>query len=157
MAAKQNLDDTDKKILEILQENGRITNLHLSNMIGLSPAPTLERVRKLEKAGIIKSYHAQVDSEKLGFGLNVIIKVTLQRQKDNAIAKFTEQILDIEEIIECVQLTGDYDYELRVMVKDIHALDKLINEKMSKIEEIGNMRSNVILSTVKRSNKVPSF
>lgn len=150
-----NLDETDKKILSILQQNGRITNLQLSSEIGLSPAPTLERVRKLEKSGIIASYHAEVSAQRLGLGLKVIIQVSLIRQIENAMQKFVDQIKEIDEIIECAQVTGDYDYYLKVMVKDIAEFDKLVNGKLSKIEEIGQMRSSVILSTVKDSKMIP--
>lgn len=155
MATEHNIDSIDKKILDVLQENGRITNLHLSNLIGLSPAPTLERVRKLEKAKILKSYHAEVDASKLGYDLNVTIQVTLARQIDNAMQKFTSDIQVIDEVIECVQVTGDFDYLLRVIVKDVRGLDVLINEKLSKIEVIGQLKTNVILSTIKSSKKIP--
>lgn len=149
------IDTIDRKILRILQEEGRITNLQLSENIGLSAAPTLERVRKLERAGIIKSYHARVDASKLGFGLKVIIQVSLIRQIDNAMQKFVDQIRDIEEVVECAQVTGDYDYYLKVVVKDIAEYDELVNTKLSKIEEIGQMRSSVLLSTVKESTVIP--
>lgn len=155
MATEHNIDAIDKKILDVLQENGRITNLHLSNLIGLSPAPTLERVRKLEKAKILKSYHAEVDASKLGYDLNVTIQVTLARQIDNAMQKFTSDIQKIDEVTECVQVTGDFDYLLRVVVKDVRGLDMLINEKLSKIEVIGQLKTNVILSTIKSSKKIP--
>ncbi len=155
MATEYSIDSIDKKILDVLQENGRITNLHLSNLIGLSPAPTLERVRKLEKAKILKSYHAEVDATKLGYDLSVSIQVTLARQIENAMQKFSSQIQQIEEVVECVQVTGDYDYLLRVIVKDVRGLDVLINEKISRIEVIGQLKSNVILSTIKSSKKVP--
>jgi Lrp/AsnC family leucine-responsive transcriptional regulator len=149
------IDAIDRKILRILQEEGRITNLQLSEHIGLSAAPTLERVRKLERAGIIQSYHARVDASKLGFGLKVIIQVSLIRQIDNAMQKFVDQIRDIEEVVECAQVTGDYDYYLKVVVKDIAEYDELVNTKLSKIEEIGQMRSSVLLSTIKESTVIP--
>lgn len=154
MADQHTIDEIDKKILDVLQENGRITNLHLSNLIGLSPAPTLERVRKLEKAKILKSYHAEVDASKLGFGLNVSIQVTLARQIENAMQKFSSKIQEIDEVIECVQVTGDFDYLLRVVVKDVSDLDALINQKISKIEVIGTLKTSVILSTVKSTKKI---
>lgn len=155
MATEYVIDAIDRKILGVLQENGRITNLHLSNLIGLSPAPTLERVRKLEKAKVLKSYHAEVDAAKLGFDLNVSIQVTLARQIENAMHKFSSQIQQIEEVVECVQVTGDFDYLLRVVVKDVRGLDVLINEKISRIEVIGQLKTNVILSTIKSSKKIP--
>ena len=109
----------------------------------------------MEKAKILKSYHAEIDSSKLGFGLNVTIQVTLSRQIENAMQKFASQIQLIDEIIECVQVTGDYDYLLRVVVKDVRSLDLLINTKLSKIEVIGQLKSSVILSTIKSTKKIP--
>ena len=98
MAVK--IDKTDLKILKILQKEGRITNLQLSNQVGLSPAPTLERVRKLEKQGIIDSYHANVNADKMGMGIMAIIQVSLVRQIDNALQNFKHQIMEIDEIVE---------------------------------------------------------
>ncbi|MBL4653236.1 MAG: Lrp/AsnC family transcriptional regulator [Flavobacteriales bacterium] len=153
MAVK--IDKTDLKILKMLQEDGRITNLQLSNEVNLSPAPTLERVRKLEKHGIIKSYHADVDEDKMGMGIKAIIQVSLVRQLDNALQNFKKQIMEIDEVVECLQVTGAFDYQLRVIVKDIPAFDKLITEQLSKVEEIGQMQTYVVLSTVKKSNVLP--
>ena len=149
------LDSIDKKILRILQKNGRITNLQLSKEIDLSPAPTLERVRKLEKAEYIDGYEARINHEKMGFGLQVIIQVSLVRQIENAMQKFIHQINEIDEIVECYQLTGDFDYILKVMVKDIKEFDKVVNTKLSHIEEIGQMRSSVVLSNLKHSARIP--
>ena len=148
MAVK--IDKTDLKILKMLQEDGRITNLQLSSEIGLSPAPTLERVRKLEKHRIIESYHANVSADKMGMGIKAIIQVSLVRQLDNALQNFKRQIMEIDEVVECLQVTGAFDYQLRVVVKDIPAFDKLITERLSKVEEIGQMQTYVVLSTVKK-------
>lgn len=148
-------DKIDLKILKILQENAKITNLQLSAEIGLSPAPTLERVKKLENAKLIKSYHAALDEEALGIGIKAFIQVSLTRQINNAIHNFKQQIMEIDEIIECYQVTGTADYQLKLMVKDIAAFEQLIEEKLSKIEEIGQMQTMVILSTVKDTKLIP--
>ena len=153
MAVK--IDKTDLKILKILQEDGRITNLQLSNQVGLSPAPTLERVRKLERHEIIDSYHADVNADRMGMGIKAIIQVSLVRQLDNALQNFKRQIMEIDEVVECVQVTGAFDYQLRIVVKDIPAFDALISERLSKVEEIGQMQTSVVLSTVKKSNVLP--
>ncbi len=153
--SKNKLDSTDLQILKKLQENGKITNLQLSEEIGLSPAPTLERVRKLEKSGIITGYHATVDETTLGMGIMAFIQLSLGRQVDNFISNFSEQIADIEEIVECYQVTGTCDFLLKVMVKDIPAFEHLISNKLSKIEEIGNMQTMVILGQPKNTKVVP--
>lgn len=151
----EKIDAIDVKILRILQERGRVTNLQLSNEIGLSPAPTLERVRKLEKRDYISSYHANVNHEKLGVGLQAFIEVSLARQRENAIHNFITAVMSIEEIVECYQVTGEFDYQLKVMTQDIAAFDQLITERLSTIEEIGHMQSYIILSTIKNSRSVP--
>lgn len=150
-----NLDKIDLMILKLLQENGRKTNVQLSNEIGLSPAPTLERVKKLETSGIIKSYHAVVEENAVALGIKAMIQVSLVRQKDNAISNFKKHIDKIAEITECYQVTGNYDYLLKVVVKDIPSFEKLIGEKLSKIPDIGQMQTNVILSEVKKSSVLP--
>ena len=150
-----NLDKTDLKILKILQENAKITNLQLSLEIGLSPAPTLERVKKLEAAKLIKGYYTQLDSEALGIGISAIIQITLTRQVENAISNFKKEINKIPEIMECYQVTGNADYVLIVMLKDIRDFESLISQKLSKMEEIGQMQTMVVLSKPKDSKLLP--
>lgn len=150
-----NLDKTDLKILKILQENAKITNLQLSAEIGLSPAPTLERVKKLENAKLIKGYHTQLDYEALGIGISAIIQITLTRQVENAISNFKKEINKIPEIMECYQVTGNADYVLIVMLKDIRDFESLISQKLSKMEEIGQMQTMVVLSKPKDSKVLP--
>ncbi|MDP4822060.1 MAG: Lrp/AsnC family transcriptional regulator, partial [Saprospiraceae bacterium] len=97
----EKLDKIDLKILKILQENSKITNLDLSKRIGLSPAPTLERVKKLEQSGIIESYHAHVNPPTIGLNVKTFVLVSLAWQKENALNNFLEKIKSIEEITEC--------------------------------------------------------
>ncbi len=149
------LDSIDLKILRILQDKGRITNLQLSQEIGLSPAPTLERVKKLESSGVIESYHAQINETILGIGIKAFISISLERQKVDSIVTFKEKIQSIPEIIECYQITGNADYFLKVVVKDIPSFEGLISNKLSQIEEIGQMQTMMILSKVKDSKVMP--
>lgn len=150
-----NIDKIDFKILRILQENAKITNLQLSSEIGLSPAPTLERVKKLENAKLIKGYHAELDEEALGIGIKAIIQITLTRQIENAISNFKKEISKIPEIMECYQVTGNADYILIVMLKDIRDFESLISTRLSKMEEIGQMQTMMILSKIKDSKVLP--
>ena len=149
------LDKTDLQILKILQENGRITNLQLSNDINLSPAPTLERVRKLENAGYIKSYHALVDEEKLGLGIKTFIQVQLDFHKSDSIQIFLNEVSAIKEITECHHVTGQCDFMLKVYVKDIKAYEALIMEKISKISVVKTFQTMMILSTNKKEPIIP--
>lgn len=151
----QQLDKTDLKILKILQEDGRITNLQLSNEIGLSPAPTLERVKKLEKLGIIKSFHACLDAPSLGLGIQTFMLVTLMRHVENAITNFITEINKVDEVVECYHLTGSSDYLLKIMVPDIASYEKLVMDRVATIEGIGHLQTMVILSTIKSLKKLP--
>jgi len=153
MAAE--LDKTDLQILKILQQNGRITNLQLSNEIGLSPAPTLERVRKLENSGYILSYHALVDEEKLGLGIKTFIQVSLDFHQNNTIQDFLEAIQEIKEITECHHVTGQCDFLLKVYVKDIKAYEQLIMQKISRITVVKTFQTMIIMSTNKKEPTVP--
>ncbi len=152
---KLSLDEIDLKILKRLQENGKITNLLLSKEIGLSPAPTLERVKKLEKSGLIKSYHASVNEKALGVNITVFMQISLVRQMSDAIVNFIEKINRIDEVVECYNVTGESDYLLKIMVKDIPSFDNLIKEKLGEIEEISKMHSMVVLSKSKDSKVIP--
>jgi len=149
------IDTIDLHILKELQTNSKITNLELSKKIGLSPAPTLGRVQKLERTKLIQSYHAKVNKDILGLGFTALIQVSLTRQVNNAIDKFLKQINKIDAIVECHQLTGNFDYQLKVMVADIPAFDALIKNELSKIEEIGQMQTMVVLSTIKDTTIIP--
>ena len=149
------LDAIDLRILKKLQENGKITNLQLSKDIGLSPAPTLERVKKLEQSGIIESYHALVDEEKLELGITAFMQISLIRQRDNAINDFIAQIDKIDEVMECYNVTGQADYLLKIIVKDIKHFDNLVKEKLSPIEQILNMQSMIVINKDKHSTVLP--
>lgn len=149
------LDEIDLKILRRLQQNGKITNLQLSKDIGLSPAPTLERVKKLEKNEYISSYHALVNEEKMGLGLTAFMQISLIRQRDNAINDFLEKIRQIDEVMECYNVTGQADYLLKIIVQDIKAFDVLVKEKLAPIEQILNMQSMVVICKDKNSKILP--
>lgn len=149
------LDHIDRKILAILQRNGRITNAQLSKEVGLSPAPTLERVKKLEVNGVIMSYHAKLDPNKLGLGVNTYVQVSLLGHNKDNINEFMNHIKDIEEVIECHHITGSGDFILKIIAKDIASYQKLMLEKISEIKVVDNMQSMVILSTFKDSKAIP--
>ena len=149
------LDSIDRKILKILQSNAKITNSKLSKDIKLSPAPTLERVRKLETSGIIKSYHAMLNPERIGLNINTFVVVTLKGHNKGNIDLFIKEINEIPEIIECHHITGSGDFILRVVARDIRSYQKLMLEKISDIEVIDALQSMVILSTFKESKVMP--
>jgi len=149
------LDLIDLKILKSLQNNSKITNIELSKVIGLSAAPTLGRVQKLEKAGVLKSYHAVINNTKLGLGFTALIHLSLVKQKTGAVSSFLEQIQTIHEVQECLQLTGKFDYQLRVITNDIPSFEKILEEKLGLIEEIGQLQTSVVIAVKKNSRIAP--
>jgi Lrp/AsnC family leucine-responsive transcriptional regulator len=152
---KLKLDNTDRRILELLQTNSNITNAQLAVEIGLSPAPTLERVKKLENSGIIKSYHAVIDPASVGIGVATFVTVSLKGHNKENIDKFVKAISGIEDVIECHHVTGQSDFILKIIATDIPAYQQLMLEKLSNIEVVDNMHSTVILSTFKDSKVIP--
>jgi DNA-binding Lrp family transcriptional regulator len=155
MAHHLKFDKIDRKILEILQKSAKITNAQLSKDIGLSPAPTLERVKKLENMGVINSYHAKLDIIKIGLGVTTFVLVTLVGHNKENIDKFINEINKIDEVIECHHITGAGDFILKIISKDIPAYQKLMLEKVSDIKVVDNMQSMVVLSTFKDSKVMP--
>ena len=155
MSHSHKIDDIDKKILEILQSRAKITNAKLSEEIGLSPAPTLERVKKLEQMGIITSYHAKLNTEKIGLGVTTFVLATLSGHNRANIEGFIEEINKIPEVVECHHITGAGDFILKVIAKDIASYQKLMLEKVSDIKQVDNMQSMVVLSTFKDSKVIP--
>ena len=155
MSHTHKIDDTDKKILEILQSRAKITNAKLSEEIGLSPAPTLERVKKLENMGVITSYHAKLNAEKIGLGVTTFVLATLSGHNRANIEGFIEEINKIPEVVECHHITGAGDFILKVIAKDIASYQKLMLEKVSDIKQVDNMQSMVVLSTFKDSKVIP--
>ena len=151
----EKLDVTDLLILKILQENSKITNLDLSKRIGLSPAPTLERVKKLETNGVITSYHARVNPDSLGLQVKTFVLVSLSWHKENALEKFLKEISEIDEIVECCVVTGEADFILKIVCKDLKAYEQLLFKTLSKIEQIERLRTLMTLSTEKDVNLLP--
>lgn len=149
------LDQIDRKVLDILQSNAKITNAQLSKEIGLSPAPTLERVKKLETSGIIQSYHAHLDREKVGLGVTTFVMVALVGHKKQVTDSFVKRVNEIPEIIECHHITGSGDFLLKVISKDINSYQKLMLEVINEIEEVASTQTMVILSTFKESKVLP--
>lgn len=155
MSANHKFDQIDRNILEILQANAKITNAQLSKEIGLSPAPTLERVKKLENQGVILSYHAKLNHHEIGLGVSTFVQVTLVGHKKEFINRFVNRINEIPEVVECHHITGQGDFILKIVAADIESYQKLMLEVISEIPEIDNMQSIIILSTFKDSKVMP--
>lgn len=143
------LDSTDKKILNILQANGRITNARLAQEVGLSPPAVLERVRRLEASGIIEKYVAILDRQQAGFDIQTIVMVCLSHHQISSLQDVKERLTQMEEVLECHQLTGEVDFLMKVVVKDMKSYTDFVNNKLSGIPGIQNVKTSFILDTLK--------
>lgn len=153
--SKLKLDKIDHNILEILQGRGKITNAQLSKEVGLSPAPTLERVKKLETSGIIESYHAQLNRRKIGLGVMTFVQVTLSGHRKAITDQFIDTVNSVPQIIECHHVTGSCDFLLKVISEDMDAYQRLITDTINEIEVVAGTQTMVILSTIKNSKVLP--
>ena len=151
---KTTIDRIDRKILRLLQENGRISNAALSKAVGLSATPCLERVRKLERMGIIEGYTARINPDKHGSPLLVFVEITLSRTSSDAFAEFSEAARKTDEILECHLVSGDFDFLLKARVADMAAYRKLLGETLLNMPGVNESRTYVVMEAVKQDNKV---
>lgn len=149
------LDETDYKILEVLQQDGRITNSKLSSLIGISPPATLERVRRLETSGVISRYTALVDREKIGLGAMAIVSVSLAAHKLTSVDGIKEKLLEFDEVLECHQVSGKDDFILKVALESIKSYSEFAMTKLASIPGIQNFNSSFVLATIKNSTCFP--
>lgn len=142
------LDEIDRKILRILQTEARLTNAELSERVMLSPTPCLRRVKRLEAEGYIQGYRATVDRNKLGLSVTVFVQITLDQQIDSALEVFEEAVQKHPEILNCYLMTGDSDYLLRIVVRDLDHYADLVRNHLSQIPPVRNIRSSFALHEV---------
>ncbi len=149
------LDATDIKILNLLQEDAKLTNVELASRVNLSPSPCLARVRALEQRGIVSRYVTLLDPLKVGLGISVFVQIGMERQVERNLEDFQAAIASYPEVMECYLMTGDFDYLIRVVVKDMPALERFIVEKLTKIPGISNIKSSLALKQVKYKTALP--
>jgi DNA-binding Lrp family transcriptional regulator len=149
------LDVTDWRILSLLQDDARVSNIDLARAVGLSPSPCLSRVRALEEAGFIRRYVTLLDPQRVGMKVSVFIQVTLEKQVEPALEVFEKAIRDRPEVMECYLMTGEADYLLRVVVPDVQALQHFILAFLSKVPGVGNIKSSFALKQVKYQTALP--
>lgn len=150
-----NLDATDIRILEALQNDASLSNVALARQVHLSPSPCLARVRALEVSGLIRQYVALLDAQQLGLHLNVFISISLKQQNREALEAFEQRIALRDEVMECYLMTGDADYLIRVAVPDMPALERFILEQLSPIAQVEKIRSSFALKQVRYKTALP--
>jgi Lrp/AsnC family transcriptional regulator, leucine-responsive regulatory protein len=152
---KTQLDETDVQILNLLQRDGRITNADLAKAVGLSAPSVLQRVRILEKSGIIKSYVTILDAERLGRKLIAFVNVSLSLHESQPIERFRKSVQEIPEITEVYNITGEYDFMLKVQARDMRHYESILRDKITKIRGIGKLNTSFVLGTAKHTTEIP--
>ena len=143
------LDQKDLAILKLLQHNARITVKEISDKVNLSTTPVFERIRWMEKSGVIKQYATLVDPAKLNKHLMVIVYVSLKQHNKTAGSKFVRAINDMTEVLECYSISGEFDFMLKVAVEDMNAYYDFHVNRLSELENIGNVQSVFVMGVVK--------
>ncbi|MCG8564495.1 MAG: Lrp/AsnC family transcriptional regulator [Desulfobacterales bacterium] len=143
------LDRIDKKILNTLQENGRITNSKLSQIVGISAPATLERVKRLEQAGVISHFTAVVDPEKIGITITALVSIGLSLDNLTSVEDIKEKFAALEEVVECYQIAGANDFILKVVARNIKSYGEFMNQKLALIPGIQGIKSSFIIDNVK--------
>ena len=150
------LDRYDLQILNILQEDGRISNQELADRIGLSASPCLRRVKALEQAGLITGYHAVLDAKKMGLSLLALIHISMDLHTPERFNNFEKMIARIPEVLECLLITGqDADYQLKVVVKDMDAYQDLLLNRITRISGVTGVHSSFVLRQVINKRMLP--
>jgi Lrp/AsnC family leucine-responsive transcriptional regulator len=149
------LDAIDRKILKLLQEDGRISISDLAAKVGLSASPCLRRVRLLEEAGVIARYVAVLGQQSVGLPVSVFVSIKLESQREEALDRFGKAIQRWPEVLECYLMTGPRDYLLRVVVADLAAYERFLKQKLTRLSGIGSIESSFALEQVKYTNVLP--
>ncbi len=148
------LDEIDKSLLELLQKDSKQTNKALSYALGLSVTAVYERIRKLEKKGIISNYVALVDKKKVDKAFVTFCHVKLVQHSQDYVMKFEREVRKLDEVLECYHISGDYDYLLKVMVKDMEAFRDFMVKKLTNINHIGSTHSMFVINEVKHTTAI---
>jgi Lrp/AsnC family transcriptional regulator, leucine-responsive regulatory protein len=151
------LDNIDRKILALLQANGRITNQELADTIGLSPSPCLRRVRHLEQAGVVANYVALLDPGAVGLGVTAFVRVRLGAQDDIQLARFESAIAEFSEVMECYLMTGDSDYQIRVLVSSLEEFETFLRQKLTRLPGVSQVTSSFALRPIVYRTALPVF
>lgn len=152
---RKELDAIDRKILTILQKDGRLSVADIAEKVGLSPSPCLRRIRFLEQVGVICRYVAVLDQAAVGLPVSVFVSIKLEKQREEALERFAKAIARWPEVLECYLMTGPRDYLLRIVVADLDAYEQFLKQKLTRLEGIASIESSFALEQVKYTNVLP--
>ncbi|WP_109809434.1 Lrp/AsnC family transcriptional regulator [Sphingosinithalassobacter portus] len=148
-------DEIDMRILALLQENGRMTNVELAERVGLTAPPCLRRVRALEQEGVIRGYHAALESEALGYGLTVFAMVSLRSQAESDLRAFEQLVADIPEVRECHMLNGEIDFILKIVAPDLQSFQRILTTRLTTAPNVESVKTSLTIRTSKEMPGVP--
>lgn len=148
------LDAIDQKLLMLLQHNSNQTVKALAQQLGKSTTPIFERIKKLEKEGLIEGYSARLNAKKVGLKQTVFVAITIQGHTRSYLEKFVKEINSFPEVIECHRVSGGFDYLLKLIVEDIEAYETFIVSKLTLLPYLGNVQSHIVLSSSKETNEL---
>lgn len=151
----RSLDGFDRRILQILQTEGRLPNSELAERVGLSATPCLRRVKALEEAGIITGYRAELDRQRLGLGLTVLVGVKVDGHRDDNATAIQEAFQAMPEVISCHLVSGESDFLLQVVVPDLASYERFLLGTLLKLPMVKDIRSNFVIRTVKDAAPLP--
>lgn len=149
------LDDIDRELLTALQRDARQTNAELARRVDLSATGLHKRLRRLEEAGFITGYVAQVDREAVGYDMLCFVQVTLQRHEPDAVDNFRREVQSMGEVLECHHLTGEFDYLLKVIVRNRKHLEQFILNTLTPVRGMDKIRTSLVLSEIKATAAIP--
>lgn len=149
------MDAIDKKIMQLLQADGRMTAQALADAVGLSPSPCLRRIRQLEQRGVIRGYVALLDQKQVGLPVSVFISIKLERQREEELDAFNAAVAHWPEVVEAYLMTGQQDFLLRVVVSDLDAYERFLKTKLTRVEGVSSIESSFALGQVKHTHALP--
>ncbi len=149
------LDDIDRQLLAHLQEDARITHAELARRVNLSPPGLQKRIRKLEESGVIDRYVTLLNPEAVGYDMLCFVQVTLQRHEPAAVRSFREAVQQMPEVLACHHITGEYDYLLKVVLRNRKHLEQFILERLTPVPGMDRIRTSLVLSEIKETTAVP--
>jgi len=149
------VDDVDEAILNILQQEGRISNVELAQRVNLSPPAVHSRLKRLEQNGYIRQYVALLDRERIGYDMLCFINVSLQLHQREHVENFKQRMLEMPQVLECHHLTGEYDYLLKVVVCNRKELEQFVVNQLTPIPGIARIHTSLVLSEIKSTTALP--
>ncbi len=150
------LDKLDRRILDLLQQNGRMSMTELADTVGLTVTPCIERVRRLERDGVITGYHARINPSALDAGLLVFVEISMSSKSERTFEEFRREVLCVPQVLECHLVSGDFDYMVKARIKEISQYRNLLGDILLRLPGVTQTKSCVVMEEVKETAFIPA-